>query len=91
MATEIWTIEEINDYSLTLSKSTEFSEKKTILVPNPTREFINKYCKMEYPELIKNFSIKPKKTLHTPEILIAYFDDKVPEWAKTGMKILSIG
>lgn len=91
MATEIWTIEEINDYSLTLSKSTEFSEKETILVPNPTREFINRYCKMEYPELIKNFSIKPKKTLHTPEILIAYFDDKVPEWAKTGMKILSIG
>jgi hypothetical protein len=91
MATEIWTIEEINDYSLTLSKSTEFSEKEAILVPNPTREFINRYCKMEYPELIKNFSIKPKKTLHTPEILIAYFDDKVPEWAKTGMKILSIG
>lgn len=91
MATEIWTIEEINDYSITLSKSTEFSEKEVIFAPNPDREFINRYCKMEYPDFIKNFAIKPKKTLHTPEMMIVYCDDKVPSWAKTGMKILSIG
>jgi hypothetical protein len=51
-------------------------------------DFISKHGRYDYGIFVKKYSLEPKEFLHTPETLILYFTDKVPEWAEVGMEVI---
>lgn len=85
--TKVWEIVEVEDYSMTLS-STEVEDNGYWCLPNPDDAFIAKYGRMEISQFRSRFELKVKECLHNPETVILYFEDKVPEWAEEGKKVI---
>lgn len=85
--TKLWEIVELGDYSMTLA-STQVGDNGCWCLPNPDDAFIAKYGKMEISQFRDCFELKVKEYLHNPETVILYFEDKVPEWAEVGMKVI---
>lgn len=84
----VWRIEEVGDYSLLLSSAEEPPNKGSVLFPNATDSFVAEYGRYPYNKFLHKFSVIPKEVLHTPEQLVVYFQDKVPNWAKVGMEVV---
>ena len=85
---KVWKIIEVGDYSLVLCSIEPTPHEIYTLLPNPTEDFISKHGRYDYGIFVKKYSLEPKEFLHTPETLILYFTDKVPEWAEVGMEVI---
>ena len=84
---KVWKIIERGDYSITIS-SCDFTPCKTRILPNPNDSFIKKYGKHSMSLFRKCFELMAKDVLHTPEIVVLYFEDKVPNLAEEGMEVI---
>ena len=85
---KVWKIIEVGDYSLVLCSTEPIPAEIYTLLPNPTEDFILKHGRYDYGIFVKKYSLEPKEFLHTPETLILYFTNKVPEWAEVGMEVI---
>ena len=87
ISTRLWKIEEIGEHSMILSFIFPLSTRK-ILLPNPNKDFQKEYGNMSYTKFEAAFGISIAETVHTPETVVVYFKDKVPDWAKVGMEVI---
>jgi len=83
----VWKIEEIGEHSIILSFILPLSNRK-ILLPNPDANFRKKYGIMSYMKFEAAFGIPVAEDVHTPETVVVYFKDKVPDWLKVGMEVI---